>query len=382
MTTNDSHTERCSVPTVVDQSEIIVPAGWDSLGKILVVKEGFDADAICDRWDMDIHVSDLESSTEALATTKKQGDESNISEDVYEGVVPESEPKKENMPKLSAITMYEESIRMLHPDTDGDEEETSSKNAKKDLRKTAQAKTDFQDFLASQFELLEERIKEEEGIRGNTSPFRRQNRKFMGSSNDNGPIQGVPLPMDINVGGIQIEGVEEVLRRLKIQEMAATNQPGSPSSITSDSTPGASPYGATTASLGGGTGVPRLTPANYDGSTPVTSKRLGGSPKPAARWNPSSTASNNASSPTPRVTSFGAGGGINHIGGNFNQSPTRLTTPPAGWVKDEANKMDPAGTGTGTPATNKSQNEVLANFFQTLLDRRNSSPGSASPGGH
>ena len=66
--------------------------------------------------------------------------------------------------------------------------------------------------------------------------YKRNARQFGGfSGNSAGAsalsgIQGVPNENDINIGGIQVEGVEEVLRRLKIQETIMNKEPTTPCS--------------------------------------------------------------------------------------------------------------------------------------------------------
>lgn len=50
-------------PSVVNIDKIVIPAGWDSRGKILTLKEGFDIDLVLKQWENDIKV---ESPTEKL----------------------------------------------------------------------------------------------------------------------------------------------------------------------------------------------------------------------------------------------------------------------------------------------------------------------------
>lgn len=387
------HGERYSIPTVVDQSGIVVPAGWDSRGKILAVRDGFAADIISERWDADVHVPDLESSTELTPIVKNKSNESTTSEiseteaEIYEDIVSEPEIKVDDTktPAPSAIVMYENAISTLHPDSDQeDETQSNSQYNLRNNRDAPQVKTDFQEFLSGQFDLLEERIKEEESARGGASPFRRSNRQYMTSSgNASGSIPGVPKATDINVGGIQIEGVEEVLRRLKIQEVAASNHHGAPSAR-SDITPGSSPY-RTSSGVNGHNDhgsfmhstsyVPHLSPHQFSasgGPSVLSSKRMG-SPQQSSR--DKSISNIRGSSPTTR--SISVGGGVNHLGGGFNTTPTRLATSS---IATGQGRTDDASNKTPT-SSSKSQNEVLANFFQSLLDR-NSSPGGGNSGGH
>jgi len=41
-------------PNTLDRDRIVVPAGWDSWGKIVVLRDGFDAKAWGDSWERDL----------------------------------------------------------------------------------------------------------------------------------------------------------------------------------------------------------------------------------------------------------------------------------------------------------------------------------------
>lgn len=47
-------------PNILDRDRILVPSGWDSWGKIAVLRDGFDAKAWSEAWD-----TDLESGSDA-----------------------------------------------------------------------------------------------------------------------------------------------------------------------------------------------------------------------------------------------------------------------------------------------------------------------------
>ena len=38
---------------MVERDQVMVPAGWDSIGKIKVLRSGFDCEGVADGWDMD-----------------------------------------------------------------------------------------------------------------------------------------------------------------------------------------------------------------------------------------------------------------------------------------------------------------------------------------
>ena len=41
-------------PNVVDREHVLVPSGWDSWGKIRVLRDGFDVEGVCEAWSVDL----------------------------------------------------------------------------------------------------------------------------------------------------------------------------------------------------------------------------------------------------------------------------------------------------------------------------------------
>ena len=41
-------------PNVIDRDRVFVPSGWDSWGKIRVLRDGFDVSGVCQGWSADI----------------------------------------------------------------------------------------------------------------------------------------------------------------------------------------------------------------------------------------------------------------------------------------------------------------------------------------
>jgi dynein light intermediate chain 1, cytosolic len=50
-------------PNVVDRDRVFIPSGWDSWGKIRVLRDGFDVEGVCEGWSVDL-ASILESKSE------------------------------------------------------------------------------------------------------------------------------------------------------------------------------------------------------------------------------------------------------------------------------------------------------------------------------
>lgn len=38
---------------MVERDQVMVPAGWDTIGKIKVLRSGFDCEGVADGWDLD-----------------------------------------------------------------------------------------------------------------------------------------------------------------------------------------------------------------------------------------------------------------------------------------------------------------------------------------
>jgi hypothetical protein len=41
-------------PNVIDRDQVFIPSGWDSWGKIRVLREGFDVEGVCGGWSVDL----------------------------------------------------------------------------------------------------------------------------------------------------------------------------------------------------------------------------------------------------------------------------------------------------------------------------------------
>lgn len=136
------HPQRAN-PSVVNQNKIVIPAGWDTKGKIEALHEGFPVQETGDQWD--------------------------------------------HNPEL-LIKTFETMVA-----AEFDSKSLSSTQATKPIIK----KIDFQQFLSEQYEILQENHNEVSGAwHSNIS----------------------------NVSGIQVEGMEEVLRRLKSRDASSKQQ--------------------------------------------------------------------------------------------------------------------------------------------------------------
>jgi len=74
-------------PNTLDRDHIVVPAGWDSWGKISVLRDGFDAKSWGEAWERDLDVS--------------QADEEPGAKKLYSILVPDQGPKPHPLPPFN-----------------------------------------------------------------------------------------------------------------------------------------------------------------------------------------------------------------------------------------------------------------------------------------
>lgn len=258
-----------SYPSVVTIDQIVIPAGWDSQGKIMTLRDGFNIDLVLNNWQHDIEIQNPSSEPNSSSTATNQ--------EVYESLATDKEtssrpptanfnkPKKFNKATRSsthedtkddyylnelgsAVKYYELEIGKLHPEEEEDDEEeeepedSTYNQTAGSYRKNREKKTLFQDFMSQQYEVLEQQMKDEgpANLPKNT-PLRRHK----GSKEDDDLLDSSLSPAALeqrqkqfsqyNIGGIQIESSEEMFRRLKIQEAANSVQDVSVSPTFSDS---------------------------------------------------------------------------------------------------------------------------------------------------
>ncbi|THH19895.1 hypothetical protein EW146_g1335 [Bondarzewia mesenterica] len=79
-------------PNTLDRDRIVVPAGWDSWGKIAVLRDGFDAKGWGEAWERDLEATDNESHDEFSARK------------MYISLVPDQGPKSPPLPPFNNPT--------------------------------------------------------------------------------------------------------------------------------------------------------------------------------------------------------------------------------------------------------------------------------------
>ncbi|KAI6166245.1 dynein light intermediate chain-domain-containing protein [Pisolithus thermaeus] len=90
-------------PNTLDRDRIVVPAGWDSWGKITVLREGFEAKSWGEAWDTDIEANEGES------------EEASGAKRMYRSLVPDQGEKPPPLPLFNA-PMAEQAFLAKHYD--------------------------------------------------------------------------------------------------------------------------------------------------------------------------------------------------------------------------------------------------------------------------
>lgn len=184
----------------IDRDKVVIPPNWDSWGKIRIIRDGFDVEAINKGWSLDI-----EESHEPISN----GDSTGAKEAVAEG-----EPS--NAPG-GAVGFYEDTIR--DPSLDALQATTAGGNG----LKLEVSSMDAQTFLATQVEVLDKiRQGADSGMdssRGISGPNTSQS---YDSSEDVGRVTDRIGPVQFNMGGIQVDA-DDMLQRLKVQSIPHSN---------------------------------------------------------------------------------------------------------------------------------------------------------------
>lgn len=200
---------------LIDRDKVVVPPNWDSWGKIRVLREGFDVEAVNKGWSLDI-----EETPEPISNghTDSIGDSS-----------PLEVPGASYVPG-SAVAVYEETIR--DPSLDALQAATTESNG----YKLEVSSLDAQSFLAKELEVLE-KIKQSADTSGMDSSRVIRGRQTSESGidtreeihTDQGRVNEHIGPVQFNMGGIQVDA-DDMLQRLKVANVLCpskvyTNRP-------------------------------------------------------------------------------------------------------------------------------------------------------------
>ncbi|TVY20967.1 Cytoplasmic dynein 1 light intermediate chain 2 [Lachnellula arida] len=196
---------------VIDRDKVVVPPNWDSWGKIRVLRDGFDVEAISNGWSVDI-----EESFELIPGGNTNGEAPEINSSKRSGGAVEAYEETIRDPRLDALQATSKANEGLVPEI------TSS---------------DTQTFLATQLAVLD-KIRQGTDSSGMDSSRLIAGRNAAGSGYetgeeghaDEGRVNEHIGPVQFNMGGIQVDA-DDMLQRLKDRQSYQTPEPTSPGSI-------------------------------------------------------------------------------------------------------------------------------------------------------
>lgn len=180
---------------VIDRDKVVLPPNWDSWGKIRVLREGFDVEAVNKGWSLDIE--EPESNTPDAHSNEEA-----------------TEPEEPANLEQGAVYLYEQTIR--DPSLDALQTVTAESNG----MKLEVSSLDPQTFLASQLEILET-LRQDGSATDSGRPTGRQVsasgviESVEGGKEDEGRVSEHIGPVQFNMGGIQVDA-DDMLQRLKV----------------------------------------------------------------------------------------------------------------------------------------------------------------------
>lgn len=172
---------------MIDRDKILVPANWDSWGKIRIIREGFDMEGVSTAWS--IEIQEPPEPLNGASDSNKADDPASKADD-----------------GTSAVAIYEQTIR--DPKRDTSIGHGSRANANKIEIETE----DMQTFLAKQLEVLEKLKLEDEKDRA-----ARKVPKPELATDESGRVNEHIGPVQFNMGGIQVDA-DDMLRKLKVSQ--------------------------------------------------------------------------------------------------------------------------------------------------------------------
>ncbi|KAE8442602.1 hypothetical protein EG329_003025 [Mollisiaceae sp. DMI_Dod_QoI] len=203
---------------VIDRDKVLVPPNWDSWGKIRVLRDGFDVEAINKGWSLDIEESN------------------DFSLDLHVNRAESHMATDEDPSRVAggAVEAYEETIR--DPSLDALQAASGEING----QKLEVSSLDTQSFLATQLEVLDKirtgadsnGMDSSRLIRGRQSSQSRVE-EGDGSPTDEGRVNEHIGPVQFNMGGIQVDA-DDMLQRLRDRQSYQTPEPETPVGASAD----------------------------------------------------------------------------------------------------------------------------------------------------
>ncbi|KAH8701821.1 dynein family protein [Talaromyces proteolyticus] len=180
---------------VIDRDKILVPANWDSWGKIRIIREGFDIEGVGDAWSIEVQESSW------LGNSPAGG----------EGTQPSALAAEDG---TSAVVIYEQTIKDPKQHS-----ATSGSNPHTDRNQIEIETQDMQSFLSQQNEVLEQLKVEDEKDRAAMKIPKQLD--MSPDLEESGRVNEHIGPVQFNMGGIQVDA-DDMLRKLKEREANRT----------------------------------------------------------------------------------------------------------------------------------------------------------------
>lgn len=168
---------------MIDRDKILVPANWDSWGKIRIIREGFDMEGASTAWSIEI-----QDPPEPLGL-HTDAHQDNVEED-----------------GTSAVTVFEQTIKDPKRDTTIAHPSVSGNGTKIEVETS-----DLQGFLTQQLDMLEQLKAKDEKDRANEPVPTLE----MSPMDDQGRVNEHIGPVQFNMGGIQVDA-DDMLKKLRV----------------------------------------------------------------------------------------------------------------------------------------------------------------------
>jgi len=185
---------------VVERDRVLVPPGWDSHGKIRILREGFDVEGVSRAWSEEIQ--GLETKME-VAGEPAEGEEG---------------PPEDEEDNATAVSMYEYTIR--DPNAALRLPGTSTGNGIEVECEDQQVFLDKQQSILEQLRLEDEREKDrkaKEDTANGSSTRKAPGFNFPGLRETDGKAaEDVVGPVQFNVGGIHMDA-DDMVKRIKVE---------------------------------------------------------------------------------------------------------------------------------------------------------------------
>lgn len=190
---------------VIDRDKILVPSNWDSWGKIRIIREGFDMEAVGTAWSIEI---------QAKPTPFRGAAADSPEDEVLPSHAENNEDTEEEDPAdgSSAVYMYEQVIQDPRFGV-------SMSSRTNDIPVIEIETQDMQEFLTNQLDILE-RLKSEDEKRNlqlkkETGAVKEDVTKITPENAEPARVSEHIGPVQFNMGGIQVDA-EDMLRKLKV----------------------------------------------------------------------------------------------------------------------------------------------------------------------